>query len=449
MNWWELRNFPPRVDNPLCSSFFLDYRIKQLVSSFFYNLSWAGQGRAAMPSDDVGTGFVRLGLSINQHFTGYVDAYFGPEEIAREVKSVGKAPITDLEPIADQLSTSVASDQTIQSARQQYLLAELAAMRTTLRILKEETLAIADEVRLLYGIEPAWVSETTFAEAHRALASILPGDAPLPKRIEAFRENTRLPVQVAASVINRLASDLRDRTYTQFRLPKHETCEFLLVHDKPWAAYNWYMGGSHSRVEVNEDRPIQIGQLPYLVAHEVYPGHHTEHAIKEERLYRGEGLLEHAILLSNTPSALVSEGIAENALDILADRDEVIGMYRDILRSSGLPEKEAPRLYDFVLASRPLLKVCGNQLLLLYEQGVSDNEVIAYGMRYALTTESLEKQLMEFAKHPLWRSYGFNYTYGYEAVKAFLDAAPDKPEALGRLLQDAITPGQLMLLDAE
>ena len=35
-----------------------------------------------MPGDDVGTAFVRLGLSIDQHFTGYVDAYYGPDEIA-------------------------------------------------------------------------------------------------------------------------------------------------------------------------------------------------------------------------------------------------------------------------------------------------------------------------------------------------------------------------------
>ena len=145
-----------------------------------------------------------------------------------------------------------------------------------------------------------------------------------------------MPIQVAPSVINRLAADLRGRTHAQFRLPEHETCEFMLVREKPWRAYNWYLGGAKSRVEFNEDHPIQVGQLPYILAHEAYPGHHTEHAIKEETLYRTEGRLEHAILLSNTPSCLVNEGIAQNALEILADREAILGMYRDILPCLGI-----------------------------------------------------------------------------------------------------------------
>lgn len=396
-----------------------------------------------MPGDDVGTAFVRLGLSIDQHFTGYVDAYYGPDEIAQEISAGGKTSLVDLAGLADRLVEAVATDLTIQPARQEYLLGELEAMRTTLRILKGDSPGIVEEVRRLYGVEPTWVSEATFAEAHRALASILPGDAPLSERVQAFRENMRVPIQVAPSVINRLAADLRGRTHAQFRLPQHETCEFMLVREKPWRAYNWYLGGAKSRVEFNEDHPIQVGQLPYILAHEAYPGHHTEHAIKEEVLYRTEGRLEHAILLSNTPSCLVNEGIAQNALEILADREAIVGMYRDILRASGLPEEEAERLHDVVLAWHPLAKVSDNQLLLLHGQGVPDAEVIAYGMRHGLTTESLERRVMKFKKDPLWRSYGFNYTLGHDIVKAFLSAATDKSAAFARLLRDPMTPGQV------
>jgi hypothetical protein len=396
-----------------------------------------------MTGDDFGTAFVRLGLSIGQHFTGYVDAYYGPDEIAQEISAGGKTSLIDLEGLADRLAKAVATDPTIQPARREFLLGELEAMRTTLRILKGESLGIVEEVSRLYGVEPAWVSETTFAEAHRALASILPGDAPLSERVQAFRENMRVPIQVALSVINRLAADLRGRTHAQFRLPEHESCEFMLVREKPWRAYNWYLGGGKSRVEFNQDRPIQIGQLPYILAHEAYAGHHTEHAIKEERLYRTEGRLEHAILLSNTPSCLVSEGIAQNALEVLADREAIVGMYRDILRASGLPEEEAQRLHDVVLASRPLAKVSDNQLLLLHGQGAPDDEVIDYGTRYALTTEDLERQSMQFLKDPLWRSYGFNYTLGREIVEAYLSASTDRLDAFSRLLQDPLTPRQV------
>ena len=46
-----------------------------------------------------------------------------------------------------------------------------------------------------------------------------------------------------------------------------------------------------------------------LVTHEAYPGHHTEHAWKEQLLTRA-GRLEESIVLIPTPQSVVSEGIA-------------------------------------------------------------------------------------------------------------------------------------------
>jgi hypothetical protein len=91
--------------------------------------------------------------------------------------------------------------------------------------------------------------------------------------------------------------------------------EVSMVSNQPWSGYNWYLGNCRSRVEINTDLPIQASRLLNLVAHEGYPGHHTEHAIKEQRLYRELGYGEHAIQLINTPECVLSEGIAT-----LADR---------------------------------------------------------------------------------------------------------------------------------
>ena len=52
-----------------------------------------------------------------------------------------------------------------------------------------------------------------------------------------------------------------------------------------------------------------------LVAHEGYPGHHTEHACKEARLAVELDRPEAAISLIHTPECLVSEGIAEVAVE--------------------------------------------------------------------------------------------------------------------------------------
>jgi hypothetical protein len=57
-----------------------------------------------MTVDEIGATFVRLGLSIGQHIPGYVDSYYGPDDIAQAIESEGKTPLTDLEALAGRLA---------------------------------------------------------------------------------------------------------------------------------------------------------------------------------------------------------------------------------------------------------------------------------------------------------------------------------------------------------
>jgi hypothetical protein len=392
---------------------------------------------------DTPTAYVKLGLLIDLHFPGYVDGYFGPPELKVESEAGEKPALEELEELAQAIQDGLATDASMPADRRDFLLSELGAMRTTLRILGGDIPEIAAEVQSLYGVKPEWVEERVFDEAHRALNAILPGSEPLSQRVADFRERTRVKGEVAAPIIQRLLVDLRQRTRARFPLPEKEECEVKLVNNQPWGAYNWYLGEGRSRIEFNQDIPIMVLSIPYTVAHEAYPGHHSEHAIKELRLYRQEGRLEHSILLNNTPSALISEGIATNALEAVASQDEIASMLADCYEAAGLPRGEAGRALDIKKASRPLSRVPDNQILLLYRNCLPDNELIAYGMRYALTDEALERKQMEFIKNPLWRSYHFNYTLGSELVSAFVDAGKDRTAAFVRLLSEPFTPGRM------
>lgn len=397
-----------------------------------------------MSTPDPGEAFVRLGLAIDQHFPGYVDAYFGPEEIARSVRGQAKAPLAELEDQAQHLA-AIAHDESIVPRRREWLQGEGAAMRTTLRILQGDRPEILDEVRLLYGVTPARVDESAFEEAHRALDGILPGAGPVAERVSAFRQRLRVSLESILPDFKRLADELRRRTLSCFPLPPEEAIEFVFVRDKPWLANNAYQGSGKSRIELNEDRPFFLHQLPEALAHEAYPGHHTELAVKESTLYRDEGWLEQAIVLSNTPASLVSEGMAMNALSVIAEPEEVVGYYADLLGAAGLPAEEAPRVADFVRAARPLDNVSGNQILLLHGEKAPEAEVVAYGVRYGITPEDEQRQQLRFYQDPLWRSYGFNYTIGRDLVETYLSARPDRTEAFKRLLREPITPRQLDL----
>ncbi len=344
--------------------------------------------------------YVQLAFWIDRHFPGYVDAYYGPPELKNQAMSGDIPPLEALEDLAVSLGGSISTDPGLAPDRRAYLEEELRAMRTTIQILGGNTPKIVDEVRLLYGVTPAWVDERVFEQAHKDLNEILPGSEPLPERIQGFRERSRVPVEAAVSTIRRLLEDFRSRTLRLFGLPPGESCEITTVMDKPWRAYNWFLGGRKSRIEFNQDFPMEVWEIPTAVAHEAYPGHHTEFSIKENKLYIGEGRLEHAINLNSTPAALISEGIAKNALRVVASEAELAAILVDCYAVGGLPRNDAVRAMAFVEAYNRLDSVTDNQVLLLYRDHASEAEVANYGIRYALTAQEDEARLLRFLKDP-------------------------------------------------
>ncbi len=83
-------------------------------------------------------------------------------------------------------------------------------------------------------------------------------------------------------------------------LPDTETIVYEVVTDKPWSGFNYYNGNYTSTVAVNADLKQQMSNLPRLVAHESYPGHHTEHC-RKEAAGGGQDQQEQTIFLVNTP----------------------------------------------------------------------------------------------------------------------------------------------------
>ncbi len=240
--------------------------------------------------------FVELALSVNQHLPGYVDAYYGPQEIRESVDTKRKVLLEELSSTLDQIDGSIDQDATLTEVRREYLSAELKAMQTTLRILKGEEIDIVEESEGLYGLTPSWTEESVFEEVHHVLEGLLPGSGPLAERMESFKEKTTVPNKWFKTIAKDIADDFRRRTMEIITLPEDENCEFSYVQDKPWRAYNCYLGKFLSRIDINIDFPTYAGLIPHVIAHEAYPGHHTEHAVKEKKLFRERGYLEYSII---------------------------------------------------------------------------------------------------------------------------------------------------------
>lgn len=376
------------------------------------------------PLDPISADLVTLAFRIDRHFPGFIDAWFGPDEVKQAALAGEPIPPRDLAPEARRLMDDI-TRAGLDPNRQQALLAQVRAMETITRKLAGEEIPYRDEVRACFDIEPAAIPEAAFERAIADLDRILPGDGEVSARLAAWREASRLSPEGARAAIDLILAEVRDRTAAQVTLPPGEGVEVRFVADKPWSGYNWYLGGYRSAVDINTDLPIYAVNLVGLVAHEAYPGHHTEHALKDQLLYRERGLGEASIQLINTPECVIHEGIATLAEEMIFPGDDGVTWRRNVLYPRVGVDHDPARDREIGSALAALRGVAGNVALLRHAEGGSEADAISYLMRYGLNEEARARQRLRFIDDPLWRPYIFTYHVGYDLLGAWLAQAPD------------------------
>lgn len=402
--------------------------------------------------DDLSQRYVSLGFGLERHIEGTVDAYVGPPEIRETAMTEPLPAPADLLDQATALLQDIAATE-LPPSRTDYLTAQVTALQTTCRKLTGEEIPYREEVRLCFDIEPEKTPEAVYDEAIAALGDALPGSGDIADRMIAWRAQFEVPVDTAREMIDRIVAETRTRASAFAPLPDGEGIEIVMVSNQPWSGYNWYLGNCRSRVDINTDLPIQASRLLNLVAHEGYPGHHTEHAIKEQRLFRELGYGEHAIQLINTPECVMSEGIATLAESIIFTPEEAAAWRNDHLyRPAGI-EVDPIRELQIVQAQRALTSVAGNAALLLHEDHLPENEVAGYYARYALETPERARKRLSFIADPLWRAYIFTYHVGYDLLGAWLDLPSDeagdtRQSRFAHLLADQVTPSAVLIATA-
>ncbi len=328
--------------------------------------------------------------------------------------------------------------------RKQFLDAHLRALECTARKLAGERITFVDEVEQYFQVRVRPGEEDAYAQAHRNLDVLLPGRGSLADRLGDFRADDEVPTRRLQGCVQALSSALRDRVRRKYALPEQEIVEYQVVTNKPWSGFNYYLGGYRSRVAINADLGHRMSNLPHLVAHESYPGHHTEHCRKEAGLVEQRGHAEQSIFLINTPQCLMAEGMADLGLHAAVGPGWGLwteGIFRDLgLRMDGeLSEKVES-------AASGLLTVRQDAALLLHDRGADSDDVVAYLRRWLLIPDRRARQMVRFLADPLWRAYTTTYVEGVRLVKAWLDVrAPG--ESLDsrylRLLDEPLVPKSL------
>ena len=280
--------------------------------------------------------------------------------------------------------------------------------------------------------------ESDFEEAHRELDAVLPGNGSLEERYRAWREDDAIPAEHLADVVRRLATELSTRTADAVGLPEGEAVEFEYVGDKPWAAFNYYLGGLRSRVSVNTDLGMTPDFVMHLVAHETYPGHHVEHAWKEQELMVDRGYLEESIVLIPTPQSIISEGIAELGMEVLLGEMQQELTAKFVSGTGVTYDPEVSR--RAIEAREPLGRAGINAAFMLHVDGATVEEAREYVMWWALASEKRAANIVDFVSNPMWRSYASTYQDGYDLCHGFVAGDVGR---FKRLLTEQLTPAEL------
>jgi len=387
--------------------------------------------------------YVRLGLRFDRIEQGFVDAYTGDPALRREVEREAPPDPAALRARARELRAEAASSG-LPADRVAFLRAQLTALECSARRFAGESVGFVEEIQAYFQARVQPGDPEEYAVTHARLDRLLPGDGTLAERYAAFRSRDECPPDRLVAAVQALSSALRDVVRSGYGLPAGETVEYLVVTDEPWSGFNYYLGGFRSRVAVNADLPHRLSQLPHLVAHESYPGHHTEHCRKERGLVVRDGRLEHTIFLVNTPECLLAEGLAD--LGIAATVGPGWGQWaEEIYRDLGIAFDGAlaERVTDAV---RELDRVRQDAALLLHDRRADPGAVVEYLQRWLLLPERRARQSLRFLSHPLWRAYTSTYVEGYRLLSAWLAARP-AGQAVGerfvRLLDEPLTPARI------
>lgn len=374
-----------------------------------------------MTIDEIARAYVSLVLEIDAHESGYVDAYFGPDEW-RAAARANPRERSQLKADADTLAASLrqlrASDAETAS-RARALLARIASARFRLDMIDGKRVKFADEAERLFALRPRLKPLAAYDAALARIDRLIPGEGSLSARVESFRANYSVPPNRVRAVMDAAIAECRARTRAHLDLPSNESFDMSLVKDKSWGAYNYYQGDNHSRIEINTGMPMSIGNVLILGCHEGYPGHHVQ-GIYKERNFRTRGWAEFSVAPLYAPESPLNEGGADFGLKLAFPGDEQLRFEAEILYPlAGLDPASAPA-YDALRAAVTELDGALLTISQMHIDGeITREQAITLIQKYKMVPRDVAEQSLAFDRD--YRTYVMNYSVGRELVAAYVD----------------------------
>ena len=402
--------------------------------------------------DALARDYLALQLAIGEKDPGYVDAYYGPEELEEAAKAADAATTLP------QLQTRVAAlDATLAAVpvqtgsadadRVRYLRAMLASAKVRLRMLRGETIPFQDEAEGLFGVRPELIDLATLDPVLARIDALVPGEGPLNERVNAFQDRFVIPADRMQVVMDTAVAECRRRTLPHIPLPASESFDMTLVTDKPWSGFNYYQGDYHSKIEINTDVPARIERAVDVGCHEAYPGHHVYSTLIERDRVNALGQIEYTLLPLYSPRAIVSEGSAEYGVKLAFPGDDQIAYEREVIAPlAGIDASELDAYHDLLDAIGELGPAYYTIAAGYLDASLTREQAIDLSMKYRLQSRQRAEQQLRFMD--TYRSYVINYDLGQEIVGDYVErggaAMPQRWERFIGILNSPVLPKDLI-----
>jgi len=380
---------------------------------------------------DLAAEYVLLAARAGRLLPGVADV---PPAIRRRAAAEPPPRASDLVRATGRLALAVPGAD-LDARRARFLTAQLQALECTARRLAGQEVAFAREIADTFGVRIRPGCTDDYRRAHARLADLLPGPGPLAERVAQHRRSDEVPPALLLPALRALSQALRRRTPW---LVAGEHATYRLIPDAPWSALHTGLGGGRSVVTVNLAARPRWGQLPALVAHEAYPGHHVQRCRAE-----AGALPELAAVLVRSPQSVVAEGAAEEGLGVLVGPGW--GAWaRDILAEVGarFDAELAERLDEVGRALRPVRQ---DAALLLHGPRPRPDAAVEHVRRWLLVDGARARRIVAALASPLWRGHVVADVEGSRMVSSWLRAGTDSPiQRYARLLDEPLVPVDLL-----
>lgn len=285
------------------------------------------------------------------------------------------------------------------AVRRDYLIEMVESLRGLVATFRGDAQSYLERVERCLRVSAQPVSPEMLdhyrVEIDRLLRQLGRAQGTLAERVPRWESDSQVPRDQVEDVLRELLAEARKRTQEKMFLLPDIPFEPVGVSGVPFSAYCDYVG---RQLRVNVDMRYTRSALKHLACHEGYPGHLVHLAVREERTKSGTMPMDAALVVTNSASSAIFEGIGENGvyfLDWIEGAEDELAMTLNRLRSGA-------RM---------------NAALMIHHEGKPLEQVKAYLQETCFATPAWVESRVAFLTHSLRAPFIFAYWCGDMGVE--------------------------------